>query len=105
MDQLISNLLTNAIDYNRPGGDVHISTSTCGESAVLSVRDSGIGIAQADIPRIFERFYRVDAERGGEGHAGLGLAICQAIVEAHGGTIEVNSAVKKGTTFTVRLPG
>jgi signal transduction histidine kinase len=105
MDQLISNLLTNAIDYNRPGGDVHITTATCGASAVLSVTDTGIGIAPADIPRIFERFYRVDPDRGATGHAGLGLAICQAIVEAHGGTIEVNSTLKKGTTFTVRLPG
>jgi signal transduction histidine kinase len=105
MEQVISNLLMNAIDYNRVGGEVHIRTGTCGGAALLSVRDTGIGIAQADILRIFERFYRVDGAGGGEGHTGLGLAICQAIVEAHGGTIEVNSVMREGTTFTVRLPG
>jgi two-component system sensor histidine kinase BaeS len=102
--QLIGNLLMNAIDYNRPGEHVHVSTSSCGASAVLTVTETGIGIAQADVSRIFDRFYRVDPDRGSEGHAGLGLAICQAIVEAHGGTIEVNSTPKAGTTFVVRLP-
>jgi signal transduction histidine kinase len=74
--------------------------------AALSVSDTGIGIAEDDLPRIFERFYRSDKTRTGNGAAGagLGLAICREIVHGHGGTIDVASAAGEGTTFTVRLP-
>ena len=72
--------------------------------AVLAVADTGQGIAAKDLPRVFGRFYRADASRTGAGNTGLGLAITKAIVEAHGGTIEVASAEGAGTTFTVQLP-
>ena len=72
-------------------------------SAVITVRDTGLGIAAEDLPRVFERFYRSDKSRTSGGH-GLGLSICQAIITAHGGTMEVASEAGVGTTFTVRLP-
>ena len=73
--------------------------------AVVGVADTGIGIPEEDMPFIFERFYRVDKARSRpEGGAGLGLAICKHIAEAHGGTIEVESKVGEGSTFLVRLP-
>jgi signal transduction histidine kinase len=68
------------------------------------VADAGQGIAPEDLPRVFGRFFRADESRTGSGNAGLGLAISKAIVEAHGGTIEVTSEVGDGTTFIVRLP-
>ncbi len=73
--------------------------------AVLTIADTGQGIAPENLPRVFERFYRADPSRTGAGNAGLGLSICKAIVEAHGGAIEVASKENVGTTFTVRLPG
>ncbi len=72
--------------------------------AVLTVADTGPGIAAENLPRVFGRFFRTDKSRTGAGNAGLGLAISKAIVEAHGGTIEVASRENIGTTFTVRLP-
>jgi heavy metal sensor kinase len=105
MSQVITNLLTNAIDYNRPGGEVAVSTATASGSALLIVADTGVGIAEADLPFIFDRFYRVDRSRSrAEGHTGLGLAICKAIVEAEGGAIEAESKLNAGTTFTIRFP-
>ncbi|MDQ6886247.1 MAG: ATP-binding protein [Gemmatimonadota bacterium] len=105
--QLCLNLATNAIKYTPRGGSVEISL-TCHESSVVfSVRDTGVGISAADLPHVFERFYRADrarprsAERGG---FGLGLAISQWIAEAHGGTISVRSRLTRGSTFTVTLP-
>jgi len=75
-------------------------------AAVLSVRDTGLGIASEDLPHIFERFYRSDRARSSAaGRTGLGLAITNAIVESHGGTTEVATVLGKGSTFTVRLPG
>ena len=103
--RVITNLLTNAVQYNREGGEVRVSTSTSGSWAVLEVKDTGVGIAADQLPRIFERFYRADASRSGsDGHAGLGLAICQAIVRNHGGSIEVSSQPGVGSVFTVKLP-
>ena len=105
LTQLTTNLLSNAIDYNRPNGEVRISTSSIGGWAILSIADTGIGIAPADIPHIFDRFYRVDKSRSrAQGHVGLGLAICRTIVEAEHGSIEVTSELNVGATFTVRLP-
>jgi signal transduction histidine kinase len=102
--QVVTNLLTNAIQYNRPGGEVRVQLELLAGLAVLTITDTGQGIAAADLPRVFGRFFRADASRTGAGNAGLGLAITKAIVEAHGGTIEVASEENTGTTFTVRLP-
>ena len=102
--QVITNLLTNAIQYNRPGGEVRVKLEAQGSLAVLKIADTGPGIAPEDLPRVFERFYRADKSRTGGGSAGLGLSICKAIVEAHGGTIEAESKFGKGSTFIVRLP-
>jgi two-component system OmpR family sensor kinase len=102
--QVVMNLLTNAIQYNQSGGEVRVKLEPQAGLAVLTVTNSGPGIAPADLPRVFERFYRADQSRTGTGNAGLGLSICKAIVEAHGGTIEAASEAGMGTTFTVRLP-
>lgn len=105
LTQLITNLLTNAIHYNREGGTVQISTGPERGGAKLAVADTGQGIAPEDLPHIFERFYRADKARArSEGRFGLGLAICKAIVQAHGGTIEVSSQPGQGSVFTVWLP-
>ena len=102
--QVVTNLLTNAIQYNQPAGEVRVQLASQNGLAVLTVTDTGQGIAPADLPRVFGRFYRADQSRTGAGNAGLGLAITKAIIEAHGGTIEVASKENAGTTFTVRLP-
>ena len=103
--QLLTNLLVNAIQYNREGGRVVLSIVKEGTEAVLKVTDTGIGIAAEDQARVFERFFRADKARSREaGGSGLGLAICQSIVEAHRGTISFTSQPGTGTTFTVRLP-
>ena len=102
--QVVTNLLTNAIQYNQPDGKVRVKLEAQNGLAVLTVMDTGQGIAAEDLPRVFGRFFRADESRTGAGNAGLGLAITKAIVEAHGGTIEVASANNTGTTFTVRLP-
>lgn len=105
--QLFLNLTTNAIKYTPRGGSVELSLTCHDRVAAFSVRDSGIGISAADLPHIFQRFYRADRarsrtpERGG---FGLGLAISQWIAEAHGGTISVRSRLGRGSTFTVTLP-
>ena len=102
--QVVNNLVSNAIHYNRPGGKVLVTVSCEADAAILSVSDTGHGIAPDDLPHIFERFYRVDKARSGvQGHSGLGLAITKAIIEAHGGTIKVTSEPGKGSIFTVRL--
>jgi two-component system, OmpR family, sensor kinase len=102
--QVITNLLTNAIQYNHPEGEVRVTLESRNGLAMLTVTDTGQGIAPADLPLVFGRFFRADQSRTGAGNAGLGLAISKAIVEAHGGTIEVTSEQNIGTTFTVRLP-
>jgi two-component system, OmpR family, sensor kinase len=103
--QVVANLLNNAIYYNRAGGSVNVETASEPGAIVLSVSDTGQGIAPGDLPHIFERFYRADKARStADGRCGLGLAITKAVVEAHGGTIRVASEPGEGTTFTVRLP-
>jgi heavy metal sensor kinase len=103
--QVVVNLLNNAIQFNRRGGGVRVSTKADDGAAVLEVTDTGTGIPAEDLPYIFERFYRVDKSRARtQGHAGLGLAICKAIVEAHSGSIAAASQPGAGSTFTVRLP-
>jgi len=102
--RVVANLLNNAVRYTEEG-QVRVSTRTEGEQIVLQVRDTGIGIAQEDLPYIFERFYRSeDAKMMQNQGTGLGLAICKAIVEYSGGTISVESQVGVGSVFTVKLP-
>ena len=103
--QVVTNLLANAIHYNKPSGDIRVSSRTEDKTALLVVADTGQGIAAEDLPHIFERFYRADTSRSrAQGRSGLGLAICKAIVDAAGGSIEVKSQVGEGATFTVRFP-
>ncbi len=104
LGQVITNLVANAIRYNRPGGKVRVRLADTDGEAVLKVDDTGFGIPDADQPHIFERFYRVSKDRSRlSGGSGLGLAISKSIVEGHGGTISFTSAMDKGTTFEVRL--
>jgi two-component system, OmpR family, manganese sensing sensor histidine kinase len=103
--QAIVNLLSNACQYTPTGGEIELCVTAQSRSAVVQVKDTGIGIAEADLSRIFDRFYRVDKMRSRQtGGFGLGLAITRQIVEAHGGQISVTSALGKGTTFEIRLP-
>lgn len=107
MRQLLLNLVTNAIKFTPPGGKVSIGLADQGETVAIVVGDDGIGIPAADLPHIFDRFYRVDTARsrtGARPGAGLGLAITKWIAEAHGGTISVQSRPGRGTVFTVTLP-
>ena len=103
--QVITNLFTNAIQHNREGGEVRLAAQSQNGTVMLAVSDTGRGITAEDLPHIFKRFYRGDKSRTtSNDNAGLGLAISKAIVEAHGGTIEVSSQPGTGTTFTVVLP-
>jgi two-component system OmpR family sensor kinase len=103
--QVVTNLVSNAINYNRPGGSVTATLTTEGGEAVLIVADTGCGIPEEDGSHLFERFYRVDKARSRElGGSGLGLAICKSIVEGLGGTIGFTTELNKGSSFVVRLP-
>lgn len=105
IQQLVLNLIENAIRYNRPGGEVVLSAKRTESAVVMSVKDSGIGIAPDEQEKIFERFYRVDKARSREaGGTGLGLPIARAIAEAHGGTLTVKSEPGKGSEFILTLP-
>ena len=105
LERLLVNLLDNAIKYNRPEGKVVLRLARTDGEALLEVGDTGIGIPPDSIPRIFERFYRVDKGRAREeGGTGLGLAIVKHVAQAHGGQVEVESRVGHGSTFRVRLP-
>jgi heavy metal sensor kinase len=103
--RILMNLVENAIKYNRHGGRVTLSIERSDGKARVRVADTGIGIPTESLPHLFRRFYRVDKARSREsGGAGLGLAICKSFVEAHGGRIDVTSAVGEGTTFMVEIP-
>ncbi len=107
--QLIFNLIDNAIKYTIKGGRIEISLEQENNWAIITVLDTGLGIAKEDIPYIFDRFYRVDKARtsasgGGEGGVGLGLSICKEIVDAHEGRIDVESDAGKGSIFRIYLP-
>jgi signal transduction histidine kinase len=104
LKRLLTNLLQNAMRYTDPGGKVNISIDTFGRYARLVISDSGIGIPPESVPKIFDRFYRVDKSRSrAAGGVGLGLSIVRAIVETHKGKIEVTSELNKGTTFTILI--
>lgn len=104
--QILVNLLSNAISYTPEGGKITINIEENEqENIVISIVDTGIGIPEKDLPRIFERFYRVDKARSrGSGGTGLGLSIVKHLIDLHKGTIEVSSTVGIGTTFTIELP-
>lgn len=105
LGQVIINLLNNAIQHNADGVEVALSAQRTATGAVLRVADNGAGIPAESLPHLFDRFYRVDAARSrASGNSGLGLAICKAIVEAHGGTIRAQSEPGKGAEFVVELP-
>ncbi|GAA2623663.1 sensor histidine kinase [Paractinoplanes durhamensis] len=100
--QVIGNLVTNAIRHTPPGGSVTIGAT----GSTITVQDTGSGIAEADLPKVFDRFWRADESRSrSTGGSGLGLAIARQLTEAHGGTIEAQSKPGHGTVFTIRLPG
>ena len=96
----------NAVKFNKPGGEARIDTGTTADGRVyISVSDTGSGMPSDDLPRIFERFYRVDRARSREvGGTGLGLSIVKHVVERMDGTIKVESRLGKGSTFTIVLP-
>ena len=100
LGEVLQNLLDNALQYTPSGGEIEVTASSDGHEVTLTVADTGIGIPESDLARIFERFYRVDAARSREaGGTGLGLAISRHIVDAHGGRIWVESAVGQGSRF------
>lgn len=100
--QVITNLVHNAIKFT-PAGEVEVTAGRQGDEVAISVRDTGVGIAENDLPRIFERFYKADRARSGGG-TGLGLAIAKHVVQAHGGRIWAESVEGQGSTFTFTLP-
>lgn len=101
--QVMTNLLTNAIQFNQPGGEVRVKLYRVEGLAILEVFNTGRGIAPEDLPHVFERFYRGDKSRSGAGNSGLGLAICKAVVEGHGGDVAISSTPNAGTKVTVRF--
>jgi signal transduction histidine kinase len=105
ISQVMINLLSNAIKYSKEGGSVEFDITQDAEEIAMKVSDTGIGIEKDHLKNIFERFYRVDSSRSRmTGGSGIGLTITKSIIEAHGGTIEVQSKAGEGTVFTVRLP-
>jgi two-component system phosphate regulon sensor histidine kinase PhoR len=101
--QVVLNLLHNAIKFTEPSGKITVTTQKQGDSVTVDIADTGRGIAREDLPHVFERFYKGDKARAGEG-AGMGLAIAKHIIEAHGGDIRVQSEEGKGSTFSFSLP-
>ncbi|MGD2149277.1 MAG: ATP-binding protein [Desulfobacterales bacterium] len=105
LEQAIANLLDNAIKYSNEGSSIHVSACQKDDSIIISVQDHGIGISKEHIPRLFERFYRVDKARSRKlGGTGLGLAIVKHITQAHGGYATAESSPGKGSTFSLHLP-
>jgi signal transduction histidine kinase len=103
--QVLFNLVDNAVRFTPEGGEVRIAARRENGSVEVSVTDTGVGIPPEALPRLFERFYRVDSARArGDGGTGIGLAIARSVVEAHGGTIHAESEPGRGSTFTFDLP-
>lgn len=103
LEQVLVNLIHNAVKFTPPGGEIVLSACTQGETVVFSVRDTGVGIPADDLPRIFKRFYKADRARSGSG-TGLGLSISRHIVEAHGGWIWAEGVEGQGSTFFFSVP-
>jgi signal transduction histidine kinase len=103
MTQLFDNLLSNAIKFTPAGGTVSLTIARQGETAHVEVRDSGVGIPESEVGNLFQRFFRASTSVSVPG-TGLGLSIVKSIVEAHGGTIAVESERGVGTTFSIELP-
>jgi two-component system phosphate regulon sensor histidine kinase PhoR len=105
LQEVLYNLLDNALKYTEPGGHIRLQAEERGEEVALSVSDTGSGIPEADLPRIFERFYRADKARSRElGGTGLGLSIVKHIAQMHGGRVEAETILHRGTTIRVTLP-
>jgi signal transduction histidine kinase len=103
--RMLLNLVSNAIKYTTSGGQVQMTLTTKDKQGIITIKDTGMGIPAGDIPHIFERFYRVNADRSrNTGGSGLGLAIALAITQTHNGRLEVQSQINQGSTFTVTLP-
>ena len=105
LEQVFVNLLDNAVKFNRPNGEVRVETRLLGGNACVTISDTGIGIPSEDLPRIFERFYRVDKARSrAMGGTGLGLSIVRHVIEQMGGTVKVDSELGEGSRFTLLIP-
>lgn len=105
LEQVLVNLLDNAVKFNRPNGEVQVETRAIGGKATITISDTGIGIPSEDLPRVFERFYRVDKARSREmGGTGLGLSIVRHAIEQMNGAVRVDSRLGQGSTFTLTLP-
>jgi signal transduction histidine kinase len=105
INQVLMNLISNAVKYTPDGGEIRITVSETEDSAVLSIEDTGVGISEEEVPYIFERFYRADKSRNRmTGGSGIGLAIVKSIVTAHGGSVDVESRLGKGSCFMITLP-
>jgi two-component system phosphate regulon sensor histidine kinase PhoR len=102
--QILLNLTSNAIKYNRPNGNVIITGSFTDTELTITIQDTGLGIPDDSIPHLFEKFYRVREHEGKASGTGLGLSICKQIVQGHNGRIEVKSKMGVGTSFSVHLP-
>jgi signal transduction histidine kinase len=106
LEEMLLIFLDNAVKYTPKGGKVGLATKTQGKHLVTTITDNGIGITKADLPHIFDRFYRADQSRSKQkaDGFGLGLSLAKKIIELHHGSVKVASTVRKGTTFTIKLP-
>ncbi len=104
LKQVLMNLMSNAIKYNRAHGRVTVTAGQAGKEWFFAVSDTGYGIPEDALPNLFQKFYRVKGLETKATGTGLGLSICKQIVQGHGGRIEVRSKVGEGTTFTVYIP-
>jgi signal transduction histidine kinase len=102
--QVVLNLISNAVNYNKPSGTITVAGHRQQNELLISVNDTGPGIRKADMVHLFDKFYRSQATEASVQGTGLGLAICKKIVEAHNGHIDVQSEIGVGTTFSVHLP-